>query len=200
MTGRRAQAHTLEAFTAALLILAGVIFALQATVVTPLSPDTSNEHIENQHRAKAHGVLESAASNGTLQRALLHWNETEGRFVGATDAGYFTDGGPSNDFGSLLDETFGDATPRIAFNVFVTYRQPSNATGSQTVVYMGSPTDNAVAAATTVVLFDDAELVGPSSGTTVSESAAAGDFYAPDAAPNSTVFNVMEVRLVVWQM
>ncbi len=198
MTANRGQAHSLEAFTAALLILAGVLFALQATAVTPLSASTSSQHIENQERALAEGLLAGAAESGDLRNAVVHWNETDNGFVGATSAGYHANAGPPNALGAALNETFAD--DRIAFNVFVHYRQPSNESARQTMVYMGSPSDNAVTAAATVVLFDDTELVGPSAGTTVAASASAGQFYAPDAAPNSTLFNVVEVRIVVWQM
>jgi hypothetical protein len=204
----RGQVHTLEAFTAALLVVSGVLFAMQATAVTPLTASTSNQHIENQHRAAASDVLATAAENGTLRPAITHWNPTEKAFVGATDRGFHENGGPPNAFGAALNDTFGNlSTPgrRIAYNVYVRYRLPDNSTRRQPMVYMGAPSDNAASASRTVALTDDATLSGPSDETVCSPSA---NFYAPDAAPNATqcnvtdaaLYNVMEVRIVVWQM
>lgn len=67
----RGQAHTLEAFAAALLLISGLIFALQATAVTPLSASTSNQHIQNQQQLIASDILTTSAENETLQDALL---------------------------------------------------------------------------------------------------------------------------------
>jgi hypothetical protein len=196
----RGQVHTLEAFTAALLVVSGVLFAMQATAVTPLTASTSNQHIENQHRAAAADILTTAAENGTLQHALTYWNPAEKSFVGAGDRGFYENGGPPNAFGAALNETFGSFSTsgrRIAYNVYVRYRLPDNTTRRQTMVYMGSPSDNAASASRTVTLTDDASLSGPAGESVSSPSA---NFYAPDAAPNATLYNVMEVRIVVWQM
>jgi hypothetical protein len=62
------------------------------------------------------------------------------------------------------------------------------------MVYMGAPSDNAASATRTVTLTDDTSLSG-TSGTVSSPG-----FYAPDAAPNASLYNVLEVRIVVWQM
>lgn len=193
----RGQVHTLEAFTAALLVVSGVLFAMQATAVTPLTASTSNQHVENQHRAAASDVLTTAAENGTLRPALTYWDPDERAFVRAGERGLYENGGPPNPFGAALNDTFGNfSTPgrRIAYNVYVRYRLPDNGTRRQTMVYMGSPSDNAASASRTVALTDGTPLSGASG--TVSSA----NFYAPDAAPNATLFNVMEVRIVVWQM
>jgi len=81
-TDDRAQAHTLEAFAAAILLVAALTFALQATAVTPLlSASTSNQHIENQQRAVATDLLATSAENGDLEAAILHWNPENETFA-----------------------------------------------------------------------------------------------------------------------
>jgi len=193
----RGQAHTLEAFTAALLVISGVLFAMQATAVTPLTASTSNQHIENQHRAVAADVLRTASENDTLVPAVTRWNASENSFVGASESGFHANGGPPDAFGAALNETFGNfSTPgqRVAYNVYVRYQLPDNRTRRQTMVYMGSPTDNAASASRAVTLSDDTPAGG--AGDNVSST----ELYAPDAAPNATLYNVMEVRIVVWQM
>ncbi|QZY00946.1 DUF7288 family protein [Halobaculum rubrum] len=192
----RAQAHTLEGFAAAIILLSGVLFALQATAVTPLTASTSNQHIENQQAAVAEGTLAAAEANGTLAPTLLHWNATGERFIGSGSDSVYTGGGPSTAFGATLNETFG--AERIAFNVEVSYRT-AGGRGRTRMVYMGSPSDNAVAATRTVVLFDDDRL-GDGSGT-LAEIGADPDreFYVEDTA-DGPLYGVMEVRIVVWRI
>jgi len=193
----RGQAHTLEAFTAALLLVSGVVFALQATAVTPLSASTSNQHIENQQRLVANDVLGATAENGSLREAVLFWSPSTNRFPGAGERGYYTNGGPPNEFGETLNRTFRER--RIAFNVHLTYQRPGTP-GRKTMVYMGSPTDNAVTATRLVPLYNDSELTAPGATQTLGGADANGSFYAPDVADGSTLFNVVEVEIVVWRM
>jgi len=196
----RAQAHTLEAFVAGLLVLSGLVFALQATAVTPLSASTSNQHVGNQQRAAAVGVLDSAEANGTLRDAVVYWNTSgsgDGNFRNATE-GTYSNGGPPNAFGRALNETFGER--RVAFNVQVKWFDADrNETNARPMVDMGSPSDDAVVASRTVTLYDDTRLAGPSSGN-VSAASADGNFYVPDAARGERLFNVVEVRIVVWRI
>ena len=194
----RAQVHTLEAFLAALLLVSGIIFATQATAVTPLSASTSNQYIENQQRGAANDLLATADERGDLREAVAYWNATEEEFDGATEHGFYTDGGPPNAFGEALNETFGER--RIAFNVYVRYwdeRENETVRRSQTMVYMGSPSDNAVTASRTVALFDETPLSAPDQSHVVSDPDA--NFYARDI-DDGRLYNLMEVRIVVWRM
>lgn len=193
----RGQAHTLEAFTAALLLIGGLTFALQATAVTPLSASTSNQHIQNQQQLIANDLLAATAENDTLQRAVLEWNTTESSFVGTNRLGYFPENGPPNEFGNQLNETF--RNDRIAFNVLVYFQDGDGGFQRQKLVFMGSPSDNAVVASRTVTVFNDTRLTGPQS-IKLSETVADDEFYAPDAHPGGQLYNVMEVRIVVWRM
>lgn len=193
----RAQAHTLEAFMAAIIVVSGVLFALGATAVTPLSASTSNQQIQNQHLLAANDLLATAAANGTLVETVVFWNATQRGFHGAGGGGYYTDGGPPTDFGESLNDTFKD--DRVAFNVFVTYWDGTTKR-QRPVTYMGSPSDNAVTASRTVTLYEDTPLSAPGQTRTVGNASAEGDFYAPDLAPGNELFNVVEVRIVAWRM
>ena len=192
----RAQAHTLESFVAALLVVSVVLFAVQSTAVTPLSASTSNQHIENQQGTVANNLLTVSAADGTLRRAVTYYNES--RFEGATDQGFYANGGPPNAFGRALNETFGDE--RVAFNVAVRYHlvNTTGPVGEVRMVYMGKPSDNAAGATKTIALYDDTSL--SSRPTTVSEAADEGSFYAADVSSDSKLFNVLEVHIVVWRM
>jgi hypothetical protein len=191
----RAQAHALEGIAAALVLLSAVGFALQATAVTPLTASTSNQFIENQQSAVASDLLDVAVANESLRPAVLAWNGSRDAFRGSPDRGYFTDGGPPTRFGAALNETFGGQ--RVAFNVHVESRT-NGSTDRVRMVYMGTPSDNAVTESRAVVLFDDDELVGGSR--TVGDAAAAGEFYADDRDRDGPLFNLVEVEITVWRI
>lgn len=209
----RAQAHTLEAFAAAILLVAGLTFALQATAVTPLSASTSNQHIENQQRAVATDLLATSAENGDLAAAILHWdpeNETFASSPPEVDGeGYPRAGGPNGfvaalgGFGESLNRTFVDR--RIAVNVDIRHYETADRTGRNTtsLVDMGEPSNNAVSATRTVALADDANLTAPgyeeSTLRGLADGTDSGEFYATETG-SGPLFAHVEVRIVVWRM
>ena len=198
----RGQAHTVEAFIAALLLVSGLLFAMQATAVTPLSASTSNQHIENQQRALTGDLLSTAAEDGSLQEAVLYWNSSRGAFQDSPEQGYYTDSGSQTAFLSALNETL--AERRIAYNVRLRVHNTTGTPSRRTVsmVEMGRPSDNAVTASRTIILSDSATLTGsdPQSLSTVAGDPDAA-FYAPDADPdNDLLYNRVEVRVTTWRM
>jgi hypothetical protein len=69
------------------------------------------------------------------------------------------------------------------------------------LVYRGTPSDNAVSATRTVTLRDGDHLYDASmdeTNVTVAESETY--FAAADVSPNSAVYNVLVVEVVVWRM
>jgi hypothetical protein len=195
--GRRGQAHTLEAFAAATILLASIVFALQVTAVTPLTASTSSQHIENQQEAVATGILAGAAENGTLEPTLLFVNNTTGRFHGNTFDGVYVSGGPPTVLGDRLNETFLDRG--IAFNLYVHHATSPRTIRRQTIVRMGGPSDNAISARWLVTLYDD-DVLYASDGTETDHTLTDSDaFYAADRHPGP-LYNVLEVEIVVWRM
>ncbi|PSP64440.1 hypothetical protein BRC77_03820 [Halobacteriales archaeon QH_8_64_26] len=207
----RGQAHTLEGVVAGLVLLSGLVFALQATAVTPLSASTSSQHIENQLKASAEGVLATAANNSSrepssLKNAILFWGDSDGdgdeEFRGADNEDFYTSDAPSNRFGDLLGHML--ENNGIAYNVYVVYQQPDGRRVEQRMIYHGEPSDNAVTASRLVTLYDDDVLhydadgdgAAEPTGTTIDKS----NFYVPDVAKSSAVYNVLEVEVVVWRM
>jgi hypothetical protein len=189
----RGQAHTVEAFAAAVLVVGGLIFATQATAVTPLSASTSNQHIENQQEATIEGLLSTAAENGTLAEAVLYWNESRRTFQGAPDSGVHAKG-PPNPFGTSLNELLLDR--RIAFNVEVRYPDGSGGIDTETMVRMGEPSNNAVSAARSVGLYNRSTL---STGVDAPTLETVGsDFYAPNIGDDQ-LYTVVEVEVIAWR-
>lgn len=194
----RGQAFTLEGFVAALVLLSSVVFALQMTAVTPLSPSTSSQHLEGQQAAVAAGLLDQAAANGSLRPALLYWNESTGGFHGASAKGYYTSCTAPLAFGVRLDRAFTDRG--VACNVQLRYVTATGSLGVERLVYAGTPTDDAVLASATVTLYDDDVLYGVDGRPTGTTLANATTFYAPDADPGSPVYNVVQVQVIAWRM
>jgi hypothetical protein len=193
----RGQAHTLEAFAAATILLASIVFALQVTAVTPLTASTSSQHIENQQEAVATGVLAAASQNETLKPTLLYVNESTGRFHGNTFDGTYVSGGPPTTLGATLNETFLDRG--IAFNLYVHFQTSERTLRRQTVVRMGGPSDNAISARWLVTLYDDDVLYAADGSRTDERLVDTDNFYATDDHPGP-VYNVVEVEVVVWRM
>ena len=202
----RGQAHTLEAVTAALILLGSIVFALQSTAVTPLSASTSSQHIENQQAAMGEGVLAAAAADGSLEDTVLYYNDSNGCFHGsrACPSYAYTDGGPPTAFGQTLNETFRDRG--IAFNLNVLYLdEATEGTGARDyekrrIVHFGDPSDHAVTVRQTVTLYDDDRLRdadGQKRDTTLDEAEA---FYAPNVEEETSVYTVVQVEVEIWRM
>lgn len=192
----RAQAHTVEAFVAAMLIVGGLIFATQATAVTPLSASTSNQHIENQQQASIEGLLATAAENGDLQAAILYWDPDEGEFDNVSEQGTYSEG-PPNEFGTALNDTLLER--QIAFNVDVRYAEPDGTSDIERMVEMGQPSNNAVTATWTVSLYENSTLSSEGH-----EETALGDlqddaFYADDIDAATELYTVVEVEVTAWR-
>jgi hypothetical protein len=188
----RGQAHTLEAFTAALLLVGSVVFVMQVTVATPLTASTSSQHVENQQVQVARGLLDSAVENGSLREALLRWNDSTGAFVSAGDRGYYVRGTQLNDtFGAMLGRTVRDRG--IAVNVDILYLSVGGDLRSRRMVHVGTPSDHATSVSRVITLYDDDKLDdGP---TTLNNSSS---YFVPDTVAGS-VHGVVRVEVTVWR-
>lgn len=194
----RGQAFTLEAVSAGVILLASVLFALQVTAVTPLTASTSSQHIENQQDATAEGVLAGAVENGSLVETLLYWNETGQVHWDSSFRGTYSVGGPPTDFGGTLNRTFLDRG--IAFNLNVYYLQGDDRRRHR-IVDFGVPSDNAVTAFRLVTLWDDDVLYARDGAPTDVTLSATDDYFVDrDTAPDSPVYAVVRVEVVVWRM
>ncbi len=202
-TDDRGQAHTVEAFIAALLLISGLLFAMQATAVTPLSASTSNQHIENQQRALAGDLLSTADEDGTLKAAALYWNTSGGGFEETPDGEtFYQNAGSQTAFLDSLQRTLSER--RIAYNIVIRYHvyneevdQPEQE--RVTMVRMGQPSDNAVTASRTITLSETDRLTGEDD-CQLTNSDCAASFYAPNFDADSQFYNRLEVRITTWRM
>lgn len=203
----RGQALTLEGVISALVVMLGLLFALQSTVITPTTGGAVSDETRAQLRQKANDVLIVMANNGSRDLAwyVRYWNPNTRTFRGARrpDIGYGDDGPPGS-FGTLLDEMFTEKGRH--YNLVLRYRgneSPSDS-GVQRMVYQGPPAEHAVVATYTVTLYDSNTLTGPKATTrelrqydTNATDNDEGYYPIPDVV-SGPVYNVVEVRLVVW--
>ena len=190
----RGQAYTLEAVIASLLLVSSLVFALQVTAVTPLSASTSNQHIENQQRASASGVLTAAQEAGVLKDAVLYWNDSAEEYDDAERLTYYTNSYPPNEFGNITERAFDGRG--LAVNVLVYHNESEE---PSRMVYRGEPSDNAVSASRTVTIYDDDDLTAPDATKTAGSANNFADVVPEDASGNS-VYNVVRVEVTVWRM
>jgi hypothetical protein len=201
----RAQAFTLEGFIGGLLVLAAVLFALQTTVFTPAVGGSTSEQTQLALERQANDVLVSTATadGKDLSYYVRYWDVSQLTFVGATNSeiGYGSEELP----GPLGDRLYNAFERRgHSYNIVVTFQTDDpNATDTVTMVYQGKPPSSAVVATYTITLYDRQTLTGPDTGyaslTEFETNISAGPYYpVPDVAPNSSVYNVVEVRLIVW--
>jgi len=189
----RGQAFTLEAVLASFIVIAGLVFALQAVTVTPSTTGSTAEPVEP---SRLDSVLTESAESDALRRAVLAW---DGGFQGVSSGeDYFVDAFPDNEFGTALDEAVG---PSVAVNVHVRYPTGPDSFERQRMVYNGLPGDGAVRAATTVSVYDDDGLFdatgSPRPGTSVGSDGLYPGFS--DRSSSSDLYGVVTVEVVAWR-
>lgn len=205
----RAQAFTLEGFIAAVVVLSALLFALQSIVITPSTGGQVGGQTERSLQQQAGDTLAINAESGNLSRVVRYWDpcanvnyHNAGGF-GYAEASDIADGKYA--LGTLLNQTFEERGR--PFNVVVEYHTNSSAsdweagqTRNVTIFRQGTPGEQSITASRTVVLYDDQRLTAPTTDETLGEAAECSDtasFAIPDAAPNSEVYNVVTVKVIV---
>lgn len=198
MTGTRAQVFTLEGVLAALVVLAGLAFALQTVVVTPTDGGASAGTADGD---RLESVLATSAESGAVKRAVLAWTGSSFDGTGAGTS-YFVDNLPDNGFGTALRDGLGTS---VVVNVVVHYEGASGP-GQQRLAYNGAPPEGAVRETVTVALYD-ADSIYDESGDPVGGTLASrpsGFLYVDDqhtgsASAGGDLYAVVEVEVVAWQ-
>lgn len=187
--GTKAQLHTLEGLAASVMIVLGLVFASQAVAVTSTSATTSSEDIEAQYDQLAQDLLTQAKTSGTLQEAVLNWDERERRFRGTEDLYYYQGESPPGEFGRTLDRlVMGND---LAYNVELVYKSGGSRLALP-LVDNGEPSSNSVTATEVIVLNENDRLPD---GTQLGES----DSYPMDNMDNEAMYNAVNVRLTIWR-
>jgi hypothetical protein len=200
----RGQAFTLEAVIGSVVILSAVLFAIQAIIITPTTGGTVDPEIRSQVQTEADDVLRLTAQNETfgLSEYVRYWSRNS---IGCGGAGHgeigYGNRKPPRQLGEVLNQTF-ESRGRT-YNIVLRYQNESSGTETLPMVYRGEPSDNAVTATNRVTLYDNQTLSGPNATRvqlTDLGTNATGDrgYYPIPNAVDGPVYNVVEVRLIVW--
>jgi hypothetical protein len=195
----RGQALSFEGIAASIILLAAVGFALQVTAVTPLSPSTSSQHVENQIQSSAEGALDSAGHHGVLAESVLFWDDDADTFHNSSNAAQQYQGAPPDNFplSDTLNRSF--STRNIAYNVYVHYHR-GDGMETQRLVEQGRPSDHAVSASRSLVLHDSDRLVEANGSAGDQLGASSTEFYAPNLDASENLYNIVHVEVVAWRI
>ena len=214
-SGDRGQAFTLEGVLGASFLVIALLVALQTTVITPTTGGAVDDDTRDELQQKANDILVITANQETrdLSWYARFWDPNTRTFKGPAqdpEVGYGSKGVPERYgsvdlvLGEMLDRTFTNTGRR--YNLVLRYRgnaSPDQA-GVQRMVYQGPPAEHAVVATHTVTLYDDDKLVpeGEQSRELNEYDTNATDnddsYYPIPDVVDGPVYNVVEVRLVVW--
>lgn len=195
-TNPSAQMHTLEAVIAAMIMVGIIIFAVQATSLTPLTSSTANAHIEAQLQTMGQDMLSalsysSYGQDSQLKEDVMNWDGKEYVWNGSTYRS------TNNQNKTTLNSSLTDiltqiAVPRgIAHNVHFSWVADNGIVMDNSYIYNGDPSDNAVMISKKVVLSDTD--VG-------NETVFISKTSIPDADTSTGFYNIVNVKMTLWRM
>ncbi|WP_445474697.1 DUF7288 family protein [Methanococcoides methylutens] len=189
-----AQMHTLEAIMAATIMVAILIFAVQATALTPLTSSTANAHIESQMYVIGQDMLTALDhapydQNSDLKEAIIEWN---GEMYVWNGTHYQSDYNKSNSLdGSVVDMLeFVAVKNGIAHNIEFMYND-EDSTNTEAYIFSGQPSDNAVIVSRKVLL-SNSDIVNSTSYEATTD--------IPDIDTTTALYNIVDVKLTLWRM
>lgn len=177
------QMYTLEGAATAIMIVFLVVFIVQASPLTPLTSSSSHQQVESQIETSGSDLLivldyvPEGETNSPLKKALIHWTGVE--FDGQSS----TYPNSVSDVTSVFNRALLD--DGTAYNLVVAYQDDNKKWDSRAMLWNGRPSDNAVLVSRKVVIHD--------------EDAISASFI-PDLSPNSSFYNILDVRLTLWRM
>ena len=190
-----AQMHTLEAIMASTIMVMIIVFAVQATSLTPLTSSTANAHIEAQLQTTGQDMLDVLdhslyGQNSNLKNDILNWDGDE--YVWGGDS-YVSRRNTSTSLDSSIEDMLTYiAVPRgIAHDVQFTYMSETGRFSTRLYIYNGDPSDNAVIISRKVLL-SDSDIAG---FPLFMANTSIGDIDT-----STEMYNIVDVKLTLWRM
>jgi len=190
MYDENAQLYTLEGLAAATILMMVIVYAIDATSMTPLTSSTSNAHGENELAALGQDIFNTLdysepGYRSNLQYDIIRWDGDTYTWSGTM---YIAEGNLSHNLTNYNLTNILNATlikQGIAHNVEVTFLTNNGTTYSrQRMIYNGDPSDNAVIVSRKIVLQDSD---GPYSGSPIANIDSSTNFR-----------NIVDVKLILW--
>lgn len=199
ISSNKGQAHTTEAVLASLLILGGLLFAIQTTAVTPFSSTTEDHHLENQQRETIRNAVAIAHQSGDMKQTVLNWNTTENTYSGTEqEFNYYTDTDVNTPFITHLSDTLDQN--KVVYNINIHYYNTT--TGGDTVqtqrlLRVGSPSNNAISVRRPLTLHDTDRLTNGANPQL--QNTGSDEFYIETINSTTPIYNQIEVEVVAWR-
>ena len=203
MFDEKAQLHTLEGVAAATIMLTVIIYAIDATSMTPLTSSTANEHVETELAILGQDILNTLdyaepGDSSKLKKDFAkidNWITKEyvwdgAKYVETVDSMNLL---RNSSLADVLNVTV--ASRGIAHNVEITYlRTVDNVTSpySTRFIYNGDPSNNAVILSRKIVLHNT-DCAG--------DDGCEDDEERPinDIDPSTDLYNIIDVKLILWR-
>ncbi|NJD77841.1 MAG: hypothetical protein FIB08_12225 [Candidatus Methanoperedens sp.] len=199
MFDEKAQLHTLEGVAASILLIGVIIYAIDATSMTPLTSSTSNAHVESELAALGQDILNTLdyaepGYNSKLKSDILNWDGKEylwngTKYIENTDATY-SQNILTNNLTEVLKSSL--ISRGIAHKVELRYiKRKNNVTEPSEPfqwIYAGVPSHNAVIVSKKIVL-----QMGDTNGLDL------GNYAIEPIDLNTELFNIVEIKLVLWR-
>ncbi len=191
-----AQMHTLEAIMASLIMVAIIVYTVQATSLTPLTSSTANAHIEAQLQTMGQDMLNALSysaygHDSDLKTDILNWDGKQYVWNGTA---YSTIKSPIYELqSSSLARTLEFIAVRrgIAHNVYFSWVDEEGVTASRRYIYNGDPSNNAV------VISKRVQLSNGDIGNVTDFETRTG---IPDADNSTDFYNIVNVKMALWRM
>jgi hypothetical protein len=193
----KAQMHTLEGVAAATIMLLVIVYAIDATSMTPLTSSTANVHVETELQVLGQDILGALdytepGYNSKLKNDVLTWNGKEYVWNGTK---YMENGNASylqnnltNNLTNILGATL--ITQGIAHNVELTFLADNGSTYvTRRMIYNGNPSENAVIVSRKIALHS-----GDINKTNLPNNP------INDIDPSTSLYNIVDVKIILWRM
>lgn len=194
----KAQLHTLEGVAAATLILLVVIYAIDATSMTPLTSSTASVHMESELRSLGTGILNTLdysepGYDSKLKNDISGWNGSTyiwngNKYVESTESLDIL----TNDMTDVLRDVL--VNKSIAHNVELTYLIIADNViipAELKIIYNGEPSDNAVIVSRKLVLHD-----GDTDWTVTPDN----PISRIDIDTSTNLWNIVDVKIILWRL
>lgn len=192
----KAQLHTLEGVAASTLILLVIIYAIDATSMTPLTSSTSSVQVETELALLGQDILNTLdytepGEISNFKKDIINWDGNQYQWSGKK---YLEDGNIENNISNNITEILNTTliSKGIAHRLDVSYllnnSNTTSVSGPRTMIYAGVPSDNAVIVSRKIVLQDRDIIRDPNSTNPIY------DIY-----PATGLWNIVDVKLVLWR-
>lgn len=194
----KAQLHTLEGVAAATTMLLVIVYAIDATSMTPLTSSTANLHVETEIALLGQDILGALdyaepGYNSKLKNDLATWNGKTyiwngTRYMENGNASYLQNN-LTNNLTNILNPTL--TAQGIAHNVELIFLTDNGTSFSSalSMIYNGNPSDNAVIVSRKLTLHDGDINTTKYPGNPIEK-----------IDPSTNLFNIVEIRLTLWRM